>query len=549
MPSIKLSVTVRKPLEKKYSTKDLKKIDKAVKGLIAADKKRGIITIHVALDDSAAMKKLGVKAISGSVTATEAKVAIDGLWKKVAPSYLVLFGGDDIVPYFEVANPSYQPSGDDDKTVLTDNPYACSQPFRRARIKSYLVPDRVVGRIPDMPGDSDPEWILQHLAVATTWTSWPKATYKGGYAICCNEWKSAGKECVQYLGENASQMMISPPNVDTSRLPQSRLGNCLHLIKCHGSQIDPKFYGQKGNNYPESLTSATLRKKLKPNTVAAAMCCYGAQTFSPNDPASQNPGEWSIAGAYLRGGAFGFAGSTCIAWVGGDVMMCADLIASKYLRLILDGASQGHAFMATKQEYVLQIQQDGMTLGREDEKTLIEYILLGDPSIQPVITAAQPSPAGLVRAAGPASRVGEAIAMLRQNRRIYRATLAVQIRQALPARMVHKPKKQRVKSLFQTAAIALRASGSKMKLRAETVHIDRIETRISDQQRKAAGITRAALSKHGTAGIAAITGRHETYQYYWSGRREMKGHKQVTMVRVDSDATGAVLHTRVIQSS
>ena len=60
MPSVKLSVTIRKNLANKYSVKDLKALDSAVKGWIAADAKRGFRTIHVALDDVAAMKALGV---------------------------------------------------------------------------------------------------------------------------------------------------------------------------------------------------------------------------------------------------------------------------------------------------------------------------------------------------------------------------------------------------------------------------------------------------------------------------------------------------------
>jgi hypothetical protein len=74
------------------------------------------------------------------------------------------------VPCFVVANPSYDPSGDDDKVVPTDNPYASSGPFRASRRGSYLVPDRVVGRIPDMLQDGDPAWFVDYLATASVWT-------------------------------------------------------------------------------------------------------------------------------------------------------------------------------------------------------------------------------------------------------------------------------------------------------------------------------------------------------------------------------------------
>jgi hypothetical protein len=107
----------------------LEEIDRAVKSWITADKKRGIKTVHVSVYDAKAMKTLGVPAIKGRATATKVKTAIDTLWKRLTPDYLILLGGDDIVPYFVVANPSYDPNGDDDKEVPTDNPYASSRRF------------------------------------------------------------------------------------------------------------------------------------------------------------------------------------------------------------------------------------------------------------------------------------------------------------------------------------------------------------------------------------------------------------------------------------
>jgi hypothetical protein len=52
--SVKLSVTVRGPLERKYDSAALKEIDRAVKGWIAPDNKRGIQTVHLAIDDAKA---------------------------------------------------------------------------------------------------------------------------------------------------------------------------------------------------------------------------------------------------------------------------------------------------------------------------------------------------------------------------------------------------------------------------------------------------------------------------------------------------------------
>lgn len=104
--SIKLSVTVKRHLERKYNPPALEKIQTAIKRWIKADADRGIQTVHVEVDNSEneTMKQLSVPPVSGEATNIEIKQAVDDLWKKLAPDYLVLFGADDIVPMFEVTN-------------------------------------------------------------------------------------------------------------------------------------------------------------------------------------------------------------------------------------------------------------------------------------------------------------------------------------------------------------------------------------------------------------------------------------------------------------
>ena len=112
-------------------------------------------------------------------------------------------------------------------------------------------------------------------------------------------------------------------------------------------------------SYPVALFSETLKPRLKANTVAAAMCCYGAQVYSPKDPAAQMPGSWPVSSTYLRDGGLGFAGSTRIAWVGVSGMMCADWVVTSYLKALLGGASLGRAFLESKQDYLRWISQQG----------------------------------------------------------------------------------------------------------------------------------------------------------------------------------------------
>src|SRR5437764_9942938 len=234
--TVKLSVTVKHKLEHKYDRASLTKIKTAIEDWIEADsKKRYIETVHVAVDDAAEMdnvwrdyfpKKRYVRPGSGKITPLKVKRAIDDLWKRLRPKYLVLFGGDDIVPMFRVPNPTKywnpgQSAADWDRMLPTDNPYASSKPFDPQDIDSYLVPDRVIGRIPDMKRSlkkrkGDPAWIVEYLETAKSWKPRSPRFYKKTYAICTSESSSAGRECMEFISKPVSDLFISPPTRDTS---------------------------------------------------------------------------------------------------------------------------------------------------------------------------------------------------------------------------------------------------------------------------------------------------------------------------------------------
>jgi hypothetical protein len=544
METVKLSVTVNRRLRRKYSATALNTINAAIKKWIAADASRGIRTVHVALDDAKSMKLLGVSAISGTGTAGKIKKTIDKLWARLNPDYLVLFGGNDIIPMFVVANPSYDPGGDDDAKVPTDSPYASSSPFRASNLKSYLIPDRVVGRIPDMMSDGDPAWLVDYLTTAASWALQPASVYADTYDICCDEWKGAGAACTQYIGAPASSLLISPPTTDQSANAQGQLSARLHMIKCHGAQLDPKFYGQKESNYPEALRSVTLKPRLKPNTLAAAMCCYGAQVYSPDDPAATDPGEWPLASTYLRNGGLGFAGSTMIAWVGVSQMMCADWIVAGYLKGVLGGASLGRAFLESKQDYIRWINQQGYAPDIADEKTMIEFVLLGDPSIHPVgKTPAAPAGGATITLAkqplGPASQE-------RRQRRVVRAQMAVQIRGMLPTRA---PAKRAALARTKKVFAAAKAMMDKNFVKAfKEFGISPAKARVEELSTILRTPTAAAGAKF-PRGRALARQTRQSFAYYWSGRRVRDTHKQIRLVKVETDPKGNVLRTAVIHSS
>ena len=136
--SIKLSVTVKSRLEGKYNPAALKKIKEAVERWKSAYDEQGIQTVHVTWMILRKFEAQGVAPVLGEVTPEKIKRAIDDLWKKLAPHYLVLFGGEDIVPMFPVRNPS-RDKNDTDKILPSDSPYAthCALFALRPEISSF----------------------------------------------------------------------------------------------------------------------------------------------------------------------------------------------------------------------------------------------------------------------------------------------------------------------------------------------------------------------------------------------------------------------------
>lgn len=543
--SVKLSVTMHQRLARKYPAAALKAIDHAIAAWVRADAARGLTTVHVALDDAAAMRTHGVAAVTGTVTAAKVKRAIDALATKLTPDYIAIIGSADVVPMFLVANPSAAGDGDDDDNVPTDNPYACTRPFSTAVRKSYLVPDRVVGRIPDLPGSRDPSWLIDGLAHASGAKPRAAADYRAAMFVCCRTWKGAGEECARTLGHTASEVLISPPTTDGEAAIKARRARRLHMIKCHGAREDSRFYGEGSSVGPDSLSSTTLLGRTRADTVVGAMCCYGADLFDPTSPTAQYPGEPPIASVYLKQGAHGYFGASTIAWVGITDMQCADWMVTAFLKSATGGASIGRAALEAKQDFLRWRQQQGSEPDAADEKTLLQFVLLGDPSIHPV-RAEDGAANRAVAAALPrkARAVAAAPAAARRRRRLARLELGGVIRSQLSTRDRHVAKRpssdvERVKRALSTE---LAPAAKQTRWRAWTDRLVASPT---------AAVGRAVTAAAGPAARVRPAARTErrSYQYYWVTERRDDGVRRISMVIVHADARGQVLEGRVVVSS
>lgn len=377
----KVIVTNRSALVKKYGSKGLTSIRKALTALAAADKKRGLKSRVVYLDDKVSMKKMGGTAVTNATDPRENKAAIDAVFKSTKPDYLMILGAPDVVPHQDLDNPAYIPPDDDDDRAWGDLPYACDAPYLRDPAR-FVGPTRVVGRLPDMVSANEPSYLIALLKTAAGYQSRSQDDYAGYFGLSAAVWKGSTRLSLHNTFGNVTNLLLAPPS--GPKYPGGQLHNRMHFINCHGGPSSPEFQGQKGSSYPTSLTTQATVGEITEGTVAAVECCYGAELYDAITLAIDPP----ICQSYLWQGAYGYLGSTTIAYGPADDNGAADLICQYFLLNVLDGASIGRAALLARQQFVERTAQ----MDPVDLKTLAQFCLLGDPSIHPI---AQPVATGV----------------------------------------------------------------------------------------------------------------------------------------------------------
>src|SRR5258708_17471290 len=105
MAANKVIVTNLSALQLKYSS-GLQRIREAIKRLIAADKKRGLTTLLVAIDSAQDMRSVNGAPVTDASDERRVKAAIDAVWTTHTPEYLVILGAPDVVPMQTLRNPA-----------------------------------------------------------------------------------------------------------------------------------------------------------------------------------------------------------------------------------------------------------------------------------------------------------------------------------------------------------------------------------------------------------------------------------------------------------
>jgi tetratricopeptide (TPR) repeat protein len=337
----------------------------------------------------------------------EIKLALADLDASLAKSgerigALLIVGGPQVVPFHNLPNPV----DDDDYDIPSDNPYA-------TRDENYFIPEWPVGRVPGGAGN-DPALLLkslQRIAEGHTYSEPPSwtarlwqwltgwiAPHLGGerlsYGYTAAIWRQASQSVLRPVGD-ARSMLVSPPlsvppldDPETAahpgndlRLPMAKLA----YFNLHGLIDAVEWYGQKdplkqqeGPDYPVALRPQDLLSSGRAPSVVLSEACYGAHIL-------QKEVESAMSLKFLDLGSQAFIGSTSMTY--GSItkpLVAADLLGRSFWSHLRSGLPVGEALRRAKIGLAREMDERQGYLDGEDQKTLISFVLYGDPLAQPL---------------------------------------------------------------------------------------------------------------------------------------------------------------------
>ncbi|MBM3145153.1 MAG: hypothetical protein FJ010_09315 [Chloroflexi bacterium] len=391
--------STRAGLNRQFGPKNSAALDDAMEKLVLTLRERpGWGSILVYADDAVGMAGLGLKpsppddpwklklALADLDSALKTKGAMIGA--------LLIVGGPEVVPYHHLPNPT----DDTDRDVPSDNPYA-------TRDENYFIPEWPVGRLPGGAG-RESSFLLTTLQEITRRHAAARAQHTGrmraflrflldrllphhrdpqSFGYSAEVWQRAAHSVFRAIGE-PRHLITSPPLGEHNHIPEpaARLG----YFNLHGLIDAAEWYGHRdpanypkpglkpvdeGPDYPIALRPQDVVDGGRAPQVVFSEACYGAHILD-------RPVEGSLALKFLQSGSQAVVGSTVIAY--GSVttpLNAADLLGKAFWQYLQGGFPAGEALRRAKIHLAREMHKRQGYLDGEDQKTLISFVLYGDP--------------------------------------------------------------------------------------------------------------------------------------------------------------------------
>lgn len=344
-------------------------------------------------DDMATCGKYAITPVD-AVDPWKIKLALADLDRALAKTgemigCVLIVGSDKVVPFHNLPNPT----DDADATVPSDNPYASLD-------KNYFVADWPVGRLPgDASTDSGlllsqirnatqyhtdevetQSWLNQLIRVLLFWNQAYTRNFANlGYTAAI--WQRSSLSAFRPMGEGRN--LFLSPNGKSNPFNAGKVGTAPYCyFNLHGVEDGSDWYGQKdgtdtsgGDDFPVALQPAAIKKNSDSPRIVISEACYGGHILGKKE-------EESMALTFLGKGVLAMLASTTIAY--GSVttpLIGGDLLANLVMSYLSKGQAIGAAFCKAKVDFVREMNLRQGYLDGEDQKTLISFVLYGDPLV------------------------------------------------------------------------------------------------------------------------------------------------------------------------
>lgn len=277
---------------------------------------------------------------------------------------VLIVGGPEVVPHASFRN---LVDRDENAMIPSDNVYGASDEMPGRDI----VPDLAVGRAIG----ADFAALTGHLAAMTRLHRQPP-TGQGAAAVACEVWSQTTSQVAATIGavgvQTAPVFTAGPTTLGTFAV--RRL-----LVNLHGFEQQPGWEGQGiGNRTVLSITPDALANAEMTGTVVFATNCYGAH-ISGKSARTSCAMRMSERGARAVVGATNFAYGAASSSVG--KVQFADRLAQLFFAEHVTGATAGEALTRARRRYVKETLTPHGVLPPHEQKTALQFILLGDPTL------------------------------------------------------------------------------------------------------------------------------------------------------------------------
>jgi tetratricopeptide (TPR) repeat protein len=395
-------------LETQYGPQTANVIDLELRRLAEAVHKRtGWDALVFYPDQEKSTSSLGLQPVSGT-DPWKLKLSLGDLDKALSKKgemigTMVIVGGPQVVPFHELPNPT----DDFDEKILSDNPYGTLD-------SNYFVPEWPLGRLPGETGP-DAGLLIEQLRCLIAHHNrsrriksltegsifWPfvvivqgvmqalaagKAATNIGYTAAV--WRRSSTAVFKPVG-NPANIMVSPPEESKTIPGEKLLSSEVSYYNLHGMEDSGEWYGQRdpseptqGPDYPVALSPMQLKKNGHAPRVVFSEACYGGHILNKS-------GENALSLKFLSLGTQAVVASTCIAYGAiSTPLVAADLLGNYFWQQVKSGHTAGEALMIAKIDLAREMVKRQGYLDAEDQKTLLSFVLYGDP-LAAVISTSQ----------------------------------------------------------------------------------------------------------------------------------------------------------------